>query len=146
MHFIRRQRHAAIDLASTMRITGYKTAPKKTSMRILGIQVDPKLQQKEQIKKAATKGLAAFKVILRITISIQGPLIRRSRLLYTATVQLVILYSAQVSEVQDNGGTLAKSLLKPLQKVQNQYLYRVTGVYQQTLRAIIEKEAAIPLI
>ena len=37
MHFIRRQRHAAADLTSAVRIAGYKIAPEKTSMRILGI-------------------------------------------------------------------------------------------------------------
>jgi len=46
-----------------------------------------------------------------------GPSMRRSRLLYTATVQLAMLYGAQVWGVQDDGGTPAKSLLKPLQKV-----------------------------
>ena len=43
MHFIRRRRHAAADLASAVRIAGCETAPEKTSMRILGIWVDPKL-------------------------------------------------------------------------------------------------------
>jgi len=37
IHFTRRRRHATTDLASTVRITGCKTAPQKTSMRILGI-------------------------------------------------------------------------------------------------------------
>ena len=146
MHFTRQRRHATVDLTSTIHITSCETAPQKTSMQVLRIQVDPKLQQKEQVKKAASKGLAAFKAILRITISTQGPLIRRSRLLYTATIQLVILYRAQVQGVQDNGGTPAKSLIKPLQKIQNKCLYRVIGIYQQILIAIIEKGAAIPLI
>ena len=86
MHFTRRRRHATADLASTVRIAGCETAPEKTSMRILGIWVDPKLQWKEQIKKAAAKGLVAFKAMLKITISIWGPLMRRLRLLYTAIV------------------------------------------------------------
>ena len=58
-----------------------------------------------------------------------GPSMRRSRLLYTATVQLAMLYGAQVWGVWDNGGTPAKSFLKPLQKIQNQCLCRVTRVY-----------------
>ena len=48
--------------------------------------------------------------------------------------------------VQDDGGTPAKSLLKPLQEVQNRCLHRITGVYWQTPIAAMEKEAAIPLI
>ena len=86
MHFTRRRRHATADLASTVCIAGCETAPEKTSMRILGIWVDPKLQWKEQIKKAAAKGSAAFEAMSRITTSTWGPSMRRSRLLYTATV------------------------------------------------------------
>jgi len=48
--------------------------------------------------------------------------------------------------VRDDGGTLAKSLLEPLQKVQNKYLRRVIGAYQRTPIAVMEKEAAIPPI
>ena len=68
------------------------------------------------------------------------------RLLYIATVRPAILYGAQVWGVQDNGRTPAKSLLKPLQKVQNRCLRRVTGAYWQTLIVVIKKEVAIPLI
>jgi len=71
---------------------------------------------------------------------------RRSRLLYTATVRPAMLYGAQVWGVRDDGGTPVKSLLKPLQKVQNKCLRRVTGVYRRTPIAVMEKEAAIPLI
>ena len=94
MHFTRQRRHATADLASAVRITGCEIAPEKTSMRILGIWVDPKLQWKEQIKKAAVKGSAAFEVILRITASTWGPLMRRLRLLYTATAQPAMLHGA----------------------------------------------------
>ena len=71
---------------------------------------------------------------------------RRSRLLYMATVRPAMLYGAQVWGVRDDGGTPAKSLLEPLRKVQNQCLRRVTGAYRRTPIAAIEKEAAIPLI
>jgi len=40
----------------------------------------------------------------------------------------------------------AKSLLKPLQKIQNQCLCKIIRAYWQTLIAAIEKEVAIPLI
>ena len=115
-------------------------------MRILGIWVDPKLQWKEQIKKAAAKGSAAFKAMSRITTSTWGPSMRRSRLLYMATVRPAMLHGAQVWGVRDDGGAPAKSLLEPLRKVQNQCLRRVTGAYRRTPIAAIEKEAAIPPI
>ena len=71
---------------------------------------------------------------------------RRSRLLYMATVRPAMLYGAQVWGVRDNGGAPAKNLLKPLQKIQNQCLRRITGAYRRTLTAAMEKEAAIPPI
>jgi len=71
---------------------------------------------------------------------------RRARLLYTATVRPAMLYGAQVWGVRDDGGAPAKSLLEPLQKVQNQCLRRITGAYHRILIAAMEKEAAIPLI
>ena len=70
----------------------------------------------------------------------------RSRLLYIATVRPAMLHGAQVWGVRDDGGTPAKSLLKPLQKVQNRCLRRVTGAYRRTLIVVIKKEAAIPPI
>ena len=48
--------------------------------------------------------------------------------------------------MRDDSGTLAKSLLEPLQKVQNQCLRRVTGAYQRIPITAMEKEAAIPPI
>jgi len=71
---------------------------------------------------------------------------RRARLLYTATVRPAMLYGAQVWGVRDDGGAPAKSLLEPLQKVQNQCLRRITGAYHYTPIAAMEKEAAIPPI
>ena len=71
---------------------------------------------------------------------------RRSRLLYMATIRPAMLYGAQVWGVRDNGSAPAKSLLKPLRKVQNRCLRRVTGAYRRTPIAAIEKEAAIPPI
>ncbi|KAF2189153.1 hypothetical protein K469DRAFT_528393, partial [Zopfia rhizophila CBS 207.26] len=49
---------------------------------------------KEYIHKAAEKGTAAFKAMLRITTSTWGPSMRRSRLLYTAVIRLIMLYGA----------------------------------------------------
>ena len=48
--------------------------------------------------------------------------------------------------VQDNGRMPAKSLLKLLQKVQNQCLCKITKAYWRTPIAAIEKEIAIPPI
>ena len=43
MHFTKRKHYDSADLASTMQITKEEAALQKTSMRVLGVQVDLKL-------------------------------------------------------------------------------------------------------
>ncbi len=66
IHFTRRRRHDSGDLASTVHIAGCEMDP-QTSLRVLGIWVDPKLQWKDHVEKAARKGSAAFEAMSRIT-------------------------------------------------------------------------------
>ena len=94
MHFTRKRRHASEDLASTVRIDGEEATLRRTSMRVLGVWVDPKLQWREQVHEAIKKGAAAFGAMSRITASTWGPSMRRSRLLYTAVLCPAMLYGA----------------------------------------------------
>ena len=68
---------------------------------------------------------------------------RRSRLLYTAVVRPSMTYGAQVWGVRMDG---KPELAKPIQKVQNQCLRRITGAYKRTPIAALEREAAVPPI
>ena len=94
MHFTRCKHHDRADLASTVRIAGYEATLQKTSMRVFGVWVDPKLRWAQYIQKAAQKGKAAFKAASRIMVSTWGLIVRHSRLLYMAVVWLTMIYGA----------------------------------------------------
>ena len=58
MHFTRKRRHPAEDLASTVNINGIQAELLDKSMRVLGVWVNPKLQWKEHIQQVIRKGNA----------------------------------------------------------------------------------------
>jgi hypothetical protein len=71
---------------------------------------------------------------------------RNARLLYTAVVRPAILYGTQEWSIRDAAATRPSHLLKPLEKIQNSCLRKITGAYKRTPRAMLEKEAqVIPL-
>ena len=57
-----------------------------------------------------------------------------------------MLYSSQIWGLGLGGKVLLKSALAPLAKLQNKYLYRTTGAYRRTPRAILKHKAAVPLL
>ena len=71
---------------------------------------------------------------------------RRSRLLYTATVKPTMLYGAPIWGVRLNGEPTAKITIRPIEEVQNSCLRRITGGYKRSPRAALERETAIPPI
>jgi len=144
MHFTRQRRHASADLASTVRINGQDALLQTASMRVLGVWVDPKLTWRAHIDKAVQKGKGAFEALSRITASTWGPSMTRSRLLYTAVVRPAMLYGAQAWSTRPDGAPLSQSLIKDLQKVQNQCLRRITGGYKRTPIAALERETGVP--
>lgn len=143
IHFTRGRRHSREDLASTVQIDGYPAAVQDTSLRVLGVWVDPKLQWKEHIKHATRKGDTAFTALSRITASTWGPSMRRSRLLYTAIVRPAMLYGAPVWGIQGDGLPARGTTIRPLQDTQNKCLRRITGGYKRTPRAALEREAGV---
>ena len=54
-----------------------------------------------------------------------------------------MMYGAQAWSLQDNSGQTASGLLKPLKKVQNKCLRRITGGYKRTPTAALEREAQV---
>ena len=71
---------------------------------------------------------------------------QQSRLIYNAVVRLAMLYSSQVWSTQGNKELLLNSTIVLLQRVQNQCLRRIIGVYKRTLTAALERETKTPLI
>ena len=108
--------------------------------------MDAKLNWNAYIAQATYRGAVAFAVVLCIAVSTWGLLFRHTRLLYTAVVRPIMLYGSQIWGIGLNGKLLAKSSLVSLEKLQNQCLCRITGVYKRTLRAAIKCKAVVPLL
>ena len=70
-------------------------------------------------------------------------MIRYTRLLYIAVVRPTLLYRAQEWSIRNNDKPLTASTTDILSKIQNKYLYRVTGGYKRTPRAALERETQI---
>jgi hypothetical protein len=144
IHFTRKKRHDRADLASTVRINDHPAKIQESSLRVLGVWVDPQLQWKDHIQMAIKKGTTAFDALSRITASTWGPSMRRSRLLYTAVVRPALLYGSQIWGQRHSGNSITKTALRPIQLQQKQCLRRITGAYKRTPTAAIEREAAMP--
>jgi hypothetical protein len=143
IHFTRRRRHANEDLASTVQIGSHQVELQNKAIRVLGVWLDPALTWKEHISHVTRKGLAASEALSRLANSTWGPSARHSRLLYTAVVRPTLLHGAQEWSAQSTGKPIAATTIKPLHRVQNECLRKITGAYRRTPRAAMERETRV---
>lgn len=144
MHFTRKKHDLTGDLKSTVQINGHPAQLQESSLRILGVWVDPKLTWRKHIAHAARKGTTSFEALSRIAASTWGPSMRRSRLIYSAVVRPALLYGAQIWGASDNGQPIIDNRIQPLRIIQNRCLRRITGGYKRTPIAALERETGIP--
>jgi hypothetical protein len=144
IHFTRSRRPTRGTPPTSIRIAGQVIQAEEKAIKVLGVWLDPKLSWKEHIAHAARKGLAASEALARLATSTWGPSTRNTRLLYIATVRPILLYSSHEWSIRIANGTLPKSRIDPIAKVQNKCLRRITGGYKRTPRAALEREACVP--
>lgn len=142
IHFTKKKK-VTEDLKSTITIRGQQ-AELLQSMRVLGVWLDPSLSWDSHIKQAAEKGANAFNALARVTSSVWGPAVRKSRLLYTAVVRPIMTYGSPVWSVKADGRGIKGTKTRALEEVQNKCLRRITGAYKRTPVAAIEREVAVP--
>jgi hypothetical protein len=142
IHFTRKKK-VTEDLKSTITIQEH-AAELVSSLRVLGVWLDPTLSWADHISKAVTKGISAFESMARITTSVWGPSVRKSRLIYTAVVRPVMLYGSQVWSTRPGNEIACTNKLAPLGTVQNKCLRRILGAYKRTPVPAIERESEIP--
>jgi hypothetical protein len=80
----------------------------------------------------------------RITTSVWGPSVRKSRLIYTAVARPVMMYGSQIWAAMPGQDISTTTKLTALAKIQNKCFRKVVGAYKGTPIAAIEREAEIP--
>ena len=113
------------------------------SARILGVQIDAKLNWKEQLKKIKTKAESQTRALTRLTASTWGASFHRSRMIYKQVVLPGLTYGAARWKEPAEGGDRQKLLISCLERIQNKCLRAITGAYKATPVEMLHNEAQI---
>ncbi|RKF79934.1 hypothetical protein GcM3_050030 [Golovinomyces cichoracearum] len=140
VHFSRRAKTE--DLLEGVNTLGLEVKP-QAEHKVLGIIVDRQLRCGLQIKHAASKGETAFNALSRITLSVWGPSLRKSRLIYSAVVRPKMLYGSQISGFRNDGGIMSNNMVNKFSVVQNKCLRKITGGYKRTPISLLERKADV---
>lgn len=142
IHFTRSRR---TDLHKAVRIEG-ETCPPKAEVRVLGVQVDPKLLWRPHINSVKKKVTGQMRSLTAITGSTWGTCFAWARRIYTAVVRPTMTYAAPVWYATTSTGKGKKWMQRELAKIQNEGLRRVLGAYRATSIPVLENEAQVPPI
>ena len=118
----------------------------KSSIRVLGVQIDTKLKWGPHIKKIHDRFASQSLALSRITTSTWGARFEKARLVYNSVIKPAIFYGAGVWYSPQGTATARKGVDKKLETLQNQCIRTVLGAYKATSGPILEKEAEIPPI
>ena len=114
-------------------------------VRVLGVQLDPKLNWKAHSQKIKRKLDIQLLALTRITASTWGPSLAHARQIYLATIRSALAHGAPAWHIatktkKGNPRGLAIGLIK----TQNQCLRVVTGAFKAVATRRLETEAFIP--
>lgn len=141
MHFTRarKKRH---NLEATINIQGHLTAP-QSSLRVLGIYFDPKLNWGAHIKKIHEKSDNQVQVISRLAQSTWGATFKKSKLLYSTIVRPALTYGSSIWAEVGPAAKIPERIVKPLRSIQRKCLKLVTGAYNSTSSRVLEHESSV---
>jgi hypothetical protein len=121
-----------------------------TSVRILGVWLDPKLRWGEHVKVIKRKMTTQTNALLRTTASTWGATFASARQIYNAVVRPALTYGSAVwhlppsLEQETPTGRAARGVAAKLTGVQNKCLRVVSGAYKATPVAALETETYTP--
>jgi exonuclease III len=143
IHFTRSRKTQ--DLQATVNIQGFDGNP-VPDLRLLGVQVDSKLQWGPHIKKAAEKGTLQMHSLQRLCKSTWGASFQKAKHLYTAVIRPVLTFGAKVWVTPEGIQGHKKGPTKPLEQVQSQALRHISGAYRSVPISVLQQETEIPPI
>jgi hypothetical protein len=132
------------DLTQAVRLDGTEIAP-SPSIRILGLQLDSKLNWKIHEQAVHHKMRTQLLALSRTTASTWGATFAKARQLYLAVIRSSISYGAAIWHLPTPANrTKPVGLAAKLQKHQNTGLRTVLGAFKATPIRLLETEAFVP--
>lgn len=150
MHLARKPKR--FNMKAALSLPGVETEP-TTSLRILGVWLDPRLTWGSHIKEVLKRMETQTNALLRTTASTWGATFARARHIYNAVVRPAIAYGAaiwhtptQMERGVGNHGRANKPTgpVTKLMKIQNKCLRAIAGAYKATPTSVLEVETATP--
>lgn len=112
----------------------------KENIRILGMQMDSRLNWKTHLKQTAIKTRARIGALKCITASTWGATLRTARKLYIATIRPVILFGVAAWLRPNRKGEFPRGQLNCLESLQGQALRVVNGAFRCTAFEALDVE------
>ena len=138
------KRPKKFNMKSTLQIDQIKITP-KINIRVLGVQIDSKLNKWEShVKKIQDKMTRQTMALTKICASTWGATLLRARHVYTAVIRPAMTFGSNVWLPEKNKkGELPNWVENKLGKIQNNCLRKIAGAYKATSRRELEKEVNI---
>jgi hypothetical protein len=139
MHFTRKRR---FNLAASVDI-GEVTVKPASTMRMLGVWLDPKLRWSGHIEATVRKLHSQTRALTRLSGSTWGLPLRQARMVYQMVVLPALAYGALAWHQPGRcaGSNTPRGLVTKLQSWQNRCLRAITGGYRATPISTMEAEA-----
>src|SRR5436190_4314811 len=146
IHLSRRPKK--FNMQAQMQLGSLVKAP-TTSVRVLGVWLDPKLRWGEHVKVVLGKMKTQTNALIRTTASTWGATFASARQIYSAVVRPALAFGAAVWHPPQSGRQRGKRALPRgpaarLRSVQNKCLRIVSGAYRATPISVLETETFTP--
>ncbi len=128
-----------------VKLEGIKVKP-KTSIRVLGLILDSKLNQNVYLRKVQAKIDNQIQALYYVAGSIQGAILPVSRLIYAVVVRPAMTFAVLIQYSLKNTPGVVGKHVKTLTTIQNKGLRKVLGAYKATLIPVLKAEAGIPSV
>lgn len=131
------------DLTTPIQLGGL-AVDAKPAIRILGVQLDSKLQWHPHVRKIESKMSSTLRALQCLSASTWGPTFGKARHIYQAVVVPAITFGSTVWHTPEGVHGSRKWVSRACQKIQNIGLRSVSGCFKATPALVMEKECHIP--